>query len=657
MINEVEQLRGRLAEMEASNKQLEKALKESEERFFKIFHASSNPTSITTLKEGRVVDLNEASARIGGFTREELIGRFSPDLYPHGRSGKRDLIKRKIQEEGRVHNMEMDLLSKSGDIRTVLMSLDPISINDESCLLSVAVDLTERKQAEDMLKESLEDLNRVINCIGDPIFVKDHEFRHVLVNEAMCSWTGKRREEFLGRTAHEVFPEDKENIDVLLENEMLIFKTGKESLTEDELRGPQGQNRTVSTRKTMLVDRKGNKHIIGIVRDITELKRLEAQLQQAQKMEAVGVLASGVAHDFNNLLTVILGVSEMLLLKLSQHSPLREDIEEIMKAGKQAASLTSQLLAFSRKQIISPRILDLNDTIQDMSQMLRRMLGEDIELVFQGQPGPGPINADPSQIQQILMNLAGNSRDAMPRGGRLTIETADMYLDEEYVRQHAGVRAGHYVMLAVGDNGEGMDKETQARIFEPFFTTKAPGKGTGLGLSTVYGIVKQNDGYIWVYSEPGKGTTVKIYFPRAQGEASKPAASSKSEDKFLEGKTLLVVEDDEPVRNLACRILRGLGCRVLEASDGTQALFEACAYQGEINLVMTDVVMPGINGKDLVSRLEEIRPGIKALYVSGYTDNAIVHHGLLDSDVAFLQKPFTIESLSNKILEVICSEE
>jgi CheY-like chemotaxis protein len=365
------------------------------------------------------------------------------------------------------------------------------------------------------------------------------------------------------------------------------------------------------------------------------------------------VLAGGVAHDFNNLLCVINGYSKLLLDNLAEDDPKRSKLDQINQAGQRAASLTSQLLAFSRKQILQPKILDLNDAISDMSKMLRRLIGEDIEFIAITRPGLRPVNADPGQIQQIVMNLAVNARDAMPQGGKLTIETAIVDLDEDFARKHAAMSAGPYVMLAISDNGIGMDAETQARIFEPFFTTKGPGKGTGLGLSTVYGIVKQSNGFIWVYSEPGKGTTFKIYFPSAEGKITKVTAESKSELGFLGFETVLVVEDETPVRALACRILRDRGYNVLEAADGMEALRIAQEYAGEIHLILADVVMPGISGSTLVSRLEATRPGIKALYISGYTDNAIVHHGILDSNVAFLQKPFSTDDLACKVREVI----
>jgi two-component system, cell cycle sensor histidine kinase and response regulator CckA len=399
----------------------------------------------------------------------------------------------------------------------------------------------------------------------------------------------------------------------------------------------------------------GVPYIHTIARDVTARKQLEAQFLQAQKMEAIGILAGGVAHDFNNLLNVINGYCELVLEDTAEDDPKHNDLEQISLAGKRAASLTSQLLAFSRKQILQPEILDLNDAVIGMSSMLRRLIRESIDLVTIARPDLGLINADPGQIQQIVMNLAVNARDAMPHGGKLTIETANVDLDEDYAREHPDVKAGPHVMLAISDNGLGMDDGTKSHLFEPFFTTKGKGEGTGLGLSTVYGIIKQSNGFIWVYSELGKGTTFKMYFPRAEGDLSRLTGEGQLEQRARGTETVLITEDESSVRALAARILRDRGYTVLEASNGKQALDIAKEYAGEIHLALTDVVMPGIGGRELVSQLASVRPGIRALYVSGYTDDAIVHHGILDTGVAFLQKPFTVESLARKVREVIHS--
>ncbi len=393
-----------------------------------------------------------------------------------------------------------------------------------------------------------------------------------------------------------------------------------------------------------------------IARDITERRNLEAQFRHAQKMEAVGRLAGGVAHDFNNMLTVINGYAEMFLRRMKPDDPSKPEIEAIRQAGERAASLTQQLLAFSRRQVVAPQVLSLNAVVSRTDKMLRRLIGEDVDLVTILAPALGPVRVDPGQMEQVIMNLAVNARDAMPKGGKLTIETGNVLIDESYAREHVvAVPPGPYVMLAVSDTGCGMDAETRSHVFEPFFTTKGQGKGTGLGLSTVYGIVKQNEGYIWVYSEPGRGTTFKIYFPRTAETSG--AVAGRDEPALEEGggETILLVEDDPAVRAFSARSLRGHGYTVLEAKDGEGALSLCDEHEGPIHLMVTDVVMPGMSGPDLAQRLALVCPKVKVLYVSGYTDNAIVHHGVLDAGIAFLQKPFSAGGLLRKVRETLGS--
>jgi CheY-like chemotaxis protein len=370
-------------------------------------------------------------------------------------------------------------------------------------------------------------------------------------------------------------------------------------------------------------------------------------------METIGRLASGLAHDFNNLLTAILGHCDILLRRLPEEEPARKGIEEIRIAGERAAGLTRQLLAYSRRQVLKPQVIDLNSSVTTMIPMLRRLIGENIELNPALQSDLGHVEADPSQIEQIIMNLVVNARDSMPRGGRVVVETSNADLDETFAKKHAPTRPGSYVMLAVSDTGIGMDEATQERIFEPFFTTKQLGQGTGLGLATVYGIVKQSDGYIWVYSEPGKGSTFKIYLPRVdadvfhekEGEAAPPLPSGSE--------TVLLVEDDRTVRLLASEMLEMNGYTVLEARDGREALDLVRHHGHPIDLLLTDVVMPQMSGRELAEGIASIHPGIRVLYMSGYTDGVIAHHGVLDAGVAYLQKPFTADFLARKVREVL----
>ena len=397
--------------------------------------------------------------------------------------------------------------------------------------------------------------------------------------------------------------------------------------------------------------------VIGVALDITDRKHLADQLRQGQKMQAVGELAGGVAHDFNNLLMVVKGHAEMLLDRLPKSSPQRSNVEQIQTAAERAASLTAQLLAFSRKQVLQPRVLDLNEVVGGMIQMVSRLIGETIELAFMPGSRLGSVKADPSQIEQVVLNLVVNARDAMPQGGRLTIETASVELDRNYTAQHAAaVDPGPYVMFTVTDTGCGMDATTQARIFEPFFTTKEQGKGTGLGLATVYGVIKQSGGYIWVYSELNHGTTFKIYLPEVAAKAEEPPVAKVIPAPASGSETILFVEDEQNVRELVCEYLSARGYRVLDASDGVQALAIAAVHPGVIQLLITDVVMPRLSGRELASQIAAARTDLKVLYISGYTDDSIFRHGVLEGGMEFLQKPFSLRTLAQKIREMLDGE-
>jgi PAS domain S-box-containing protein len=519
---------------------------------------------------------------------------------------------------------------------------------------------SERKQMGEALRKGEERFRDLYDHAPLGYHEYDAEGRITSVNRTDFEMLGYTAEEMIGHPMWEFNIEGEALRDQVLAKLAGTSPPGRN--LERTYRKKDGSTLPVLVEDRLILDQNGRiKGIRSTIQDITARKQAEEdkaslreQLRQSQKMEAIGKLAGGVAHDFNNLLTVIHGYSELMLNSLDQDSRLRQDVQEIMHASDRASSLTRQLLAFSRKQVLQPQVLDLNADVSNMDKMLRRMIGEDIELVTLLVKDLGRIKADPGQIEQVLLNLAVNAKDAMRNGGKLTIETANVKLDENYARSHVGVTPGNYVMLSMSDTGVGMTPETKERIFEPFFTTKEKGKGTGLGLSTVYGIIQQSGGNIWVYSEPGLGTTFKIYLPTIEGdtESFRPAAVPT---KLLQGsETVLLVEDEEMVRKLACTVLEKNGYRVLEASSGDKALDVVRGQNGNhIHLMVTDVVMPGMSGRQLADRLVSLRPELKVLYMSGYTDNAIVHHGVLDPGIAYIQKPFTPDALATKVREIL----
>lgn len=511
------------------------------------------------------------------------------------------------------------------------------------------------ESSEQALRDQRQFLLQIVNANPHLIFVKDADGRFTLVNNAMAELYGTTPEDLVGKTDADLNL-NLEEVERFLRDDREVMTSLQSRLIPEEPFTPPGtgQTRWFQTVKVPLVSPDGRvSQVLGVATDITRRKQLEDQLRQSQKMEAVGRLAGGVAHDFNNLLTAILGHADLLLDETSGDDRRGADLAEIKHAAERAAGLTRQLLAFSRKQILQPKVLDLNTVVASVGTLLRRLIGEDVELRIAPAEGLGPVEADPGQLEQVILNLAVNARDAMPRGGKLIIETANVELDAEYARQHVGVEPGPYVMLAVSDTGVGMDDEVKAHLFEPFFTTKAQAQGTGLGLAMVYGIVKQSGGFIWVYSEPGRGTAFKIYLPRlaACPQAATPAPAT--EGSLAGSGTILLVEDEEAVRRLASRVLEARGYTVLPAADGLQALDTVQRHPGAIDLVITDVVMHHMSGRELAELVRPRRPATKILYVSGYTDDAIVRHGVLEAGVVFLQKPFTPDSLARKVKEIL----
>jgi PAS domain S-box-containing protein len=481
----------------------------------------------------------------------------------------------------------------------------------------------------------------------------------LLLDGTVLSWNagaervyGYTAAEMIGQSGFVLVPEDRRHEFGLVWEKI---KQGK-SMKPFEIQGRGKDGKQIPLWLSISTIRNAAGRIVGastIAREMGERKRLEQQLHQAQKMEAIGQLAGGVAHDFNNLLTIISGYSDILLANTRADDPAKGLLAEIRKAGEQAASLTRQLLAFSRKQVLEPKILDLNSIVAGTEKMLRRLIGEDVSLTSHLAPKLGQVRADAGQMEQVIMNLVVNARDAMPQGGNITIETGNVDLDPSYCLTRPELAPGRYAMLAVSDNGCGMDEETKARIFEPFFTTKGPGKGTGLGLATVYGIVKQSGGYIYVYSEPNLGATFKIYLPLIEDQ--NPAARLNTSSKPIGHgqETILLVEDEVAVREFSRYALQSFGYAVLEARNGPEAIRLCEQYQGTIHLLVSDVVMPQMGGRQVAQRITAMRPGLKVLFLSGYTDDAVVRHGVLQAETAFLQKPFMPATLANKVREIL----
>jgi len=521
-------------------------------------------------------------------------------------------------------------------------------------MTGTVLDITARKQAEEALRQANDRLETLIASAPLAIYSTDAAGAVQTWNPAAARLFGWTASEVVGRPLPTVPEENGAQCTGLRRRVM-----GGESLNGVEVvrRKKDGTPVTASLSAAPLRDAEGRvTGILTLIQDVTDVKRLEQQFFQAQKMEAVGRLAGGVAHDFNNLLTAILGSTDLLLESLPADHPGREEAVETRKAALRAADLTRQLLAFSRQQVLAPRVLDLNEVVANMDRMLQRLIGEDVELRTVLARDLGAVRADPGQLEQVIVNLAVNARDAMPHGGSLTIETANVALAEAYMAAHSVVEPGSYVLLAVSDTGSGMDAAVQARVFEPFFTTKPKGQGTGLGLATVYGIVKQSGGYIWLYSELGRGTTFKVYLPRidAPVESTRPAPVIPASLRGSEA--ILLVEDQEEVRKLVRRMLEGRGYRVLVAASGHEALRLAEQQAGAIHLLVTDVVMPGMSGREVALLLAPTHPTMKVLYLSGYTDESVVRHGILEPGVAFLQKPFTAETLARKVREVLDSD-
>jgi two-component system cell cycle sensor histidine kinase/response regulator CckA len=632
---------------------IRRQLVQREELFHLISENAADMFAVVDM-EGRRLYNSLSYEKALGYSPEELQSSSSfEQIHPDDR----ERIKKAAEEARRSGigtTLEYRLRHKNGTW-LVLESTSSVIRNSDGepeKLVIVNRDITERKRAEEALRRSEAGFRSVVEDAPYGIYRASVFGRFLQVNPALQKMLGYQLgEELLRRDlASEIFRHTGEY------QRLTEVLTGTEEVKDIELewKRQDGTPITVRCSGRRINDENGAPAYFEVfAEDVTEKRVLEKQLRMAQKMEAIGRLSGGIAHDFNNLLGVIIGYSRVLNKALSTNTVLREHALEIEKAGQRAASLTKQLLAFSRQQVLTPAVLNLNTLASDMEKMLPRLLGEDIQVSLALDPELGNVKADQSQIEQVIMNLAVNARDAMPMGGKLKIQTSNVELDQAYTWNHPGSKVGSYVLLAVTDTGTGMDAGTLTHIFEPFFTTKERGKGTGLGLATVYGVVKQSNGYIWVDSAPGKGASFQIYLPRHVGQPAVDEQIIDSNEKLRGTETILLVEDAEPLRKLAQTFLEAGGFRVLSAESGERALEVMASFGGTFDLLLTDVVMPGINGRVLAEQMLPRQPGMKVLYMSGYTDSFIAGHGVLDPETHLLHKPFTEEILLRKVREVL----
>jgi len=625
-------------------------LHEGDVSFRILFMNNPQPMWVYDIKTLQFLEVNVAAVGHYGFSRDEFLNMRITQIRPP------EDVPRLLEDVAQVRpglqfSGNWKHLLKDGQTIDVEIVSHTLRFRGHDAELVVVRDITRQKQAEEALRQAERKYRLIFEEAIVGIYQTTPDGHLLSVNPAMARIYGYDSPQDMIAAIGDV--QAQLYVDPARREEFKRLLAAQGTVRNFELQVYRKDRSKMWLWTNARAVRENGKIIRyeGTFEDITERKLLEDQLRQAQKMEAIGRLAGGVAHDFNNALAVITGYSDLLQAHLPVSDASHQQAEEIAKAGRRAAALTRQLLAFSRKQIIQPVVLDLNSTTAELEKMLCRLIGEDVQITFKREARLGRVKMDPGQLEQILMNLAINSRDAMPQGGRLCIETANVDLDETYARQNVYVKPGAYVMLSVSDTGCGMDKETQLHIFEPFFTTKESGKGTGLGLSTVYGIVKQNSGYVRVYSEPGQGTTFKIYLPRVAEPAQPPAPSPEVLPAGTE--TILVVEDEEALRKLTCTCLSSHGYRVLEAANAAQALDLALKFADQIHLLLTDVIMPGKSGRDLAAQLGVLRPGIKVAYMSGYTNDLIDQYGILDPNMVLIEKPFTLHSLLLKVHQVL----
>lgn len=632
----------------------EEELRQTNEKYARMIQSSPDAITLRTLPERRYLEVNEGFCRMTGYAPEEVIGKTSAELNVWADPEERGATLQRVLREGEVHEEEFRFRTKSGEIRYGQLAAVTVVVGNQQCMLSVSRDITEKKRAEEELRRSEASFRSLVHDAPFGILRVTPEARILQANPALVNMLGHESEEALCRLhlERDVYHDPKQRQRLVEEHSQ------KKEFHNIEVQWKRKDGKIITAllngRRVEGADPAETYYEV-FAEDITQRRILERQLFQSQKMEAIGRLAGGIAHDFNNLLGVVLGHTEILEEAAGRDRQLQRSVEAIQSATQRAAALTTQLLAFSRKQMVEPKILDLNAAVREIEKLLRRVIGEDIELLIRVQPGANTIQIDPGQLDQILMNLVVNARDAMPNGGKLILETSSVTLDDSYVAQHLGAAAGPFVLLSISDTGVGMDQDTLSHIFEPFFTTKEKGKGTGLGLSTVYGIVKQCGGYIMAYSEPGRGTTFKVYFPRVSGVPDAPRVSGRRAELPGGKETVLLVEDETALRELTRGLLETAGYTVLEAANVEDAIRLAGSAHRKIDLLLTDVVMPGMDGHELSRRLMSSDPSLKVLYMSGYTDEVIVHRGVLNRGTMLLQKPFGRAGLLEKVRQVLDS--
>ena len=612
-----------------------------------------------TDRDGVIEFVNHAFEKITGYIKEEALGQ-NPRILKSGLIDSKEFEKLwNTILSGKVFRNIPINKKKNGELFHYDQTITPMKDKQGNIthFISTGRDITEHKRVEEALRKSERRLCAITDTAKDAIIMIDNEGKITYWNPASEEIFGYSAQEVMGEAMHPLIVSDK-YIEDYKKGLELFKETGKGNVVDKtlELQAYKKDRSEITVEVSLAAIKiEGQWNAVGIVRDITEHKKLEAQYHHAQKMEAIGRLAGGVAHDFNNLLTVIGGNTSLAMMTLNENDPLMHDLEQVQKAANRASNLTRQLLAFSRKQKLQPEILNLNILIADIEKMLCRVIGEDIELESILAEDLWNAKVDSGQFEQIIMNLCVNARDAMPDGGQLIIETENTELNEEYTSIHPEVAPGAYVMLVVSDSGSGMTEEVKSQIFDPFFTTKAVGEGTGLGLSTVFGIVKQSGGFIYVYSEPGEGTTFKIYLPRSEEEAVTVRKKLLTEEELRGKETVLVVEDEEGVRNIAVRSLRKYGYKVLEAENGGAGYLKCKSSEKPVDLIITDVVMPEMSGAEFIKSVKEFWPEVKVLYMSGYTHDVIAKKGIIDSKVAFLHKPFEPLNILQKVREVLNS--